>query len=319
MVGVSFNYWIASLKYREHVGISLKGVLPIIPTPFAREGGVDALALGRLVDYAVAGGAGALVFPGVASEDLYLSQTERKAALETVVATTDGRRPVIVGVNADTPETMVALAAEAAAIGADGLMAMAIPAMAPDFAGWFARIADAANGRTIVLQNVFAPRGADLSSAQLQELAEKVPAIRYVKEEGIPSGPKVSDLVHCAGEGFDGVIGGGGARYLLEELDRGVVGTMPAIELLELHVALFDSYRDGDRARAIELFERSLPLLLIQAPYRMRLTKHILKHRGLIDSDAVREKLPEMDEPLKALAIEFFDRAMAMCRTPVDA
>lgn len=298
---------------------SLKGILPIIPTPFAREGGIDLPALRRLVHHAVAGGAGAVVFPGVASEDLYLSQAERKASLETVVDAAAGRRPVIVGVNADKPETMVTLAAEAAAIGADGVMAMAIPAMAPDFVGWFSRIADAAKGRTIIVQNVFAPRGADLSSAQLRELAEEVPAIRYVKEEGIPSGPKVSDLVRCAGDGFDGVIGGGGARYLVEELDRGVVGTMPALELLELHVALFESYREGDRSRALALFERSLPLLLIQAPYRMRLTKHILRHRGLIDSDGVREKLPEMDEPLKALAIEFFDRAMALCRTPVDA
>ena len=43
----------------------------------------------------------------------------------------------------------------------------------------------------------------------------------------------------------------------------------------------------------------------------MRLTKLILKHRGLIDCDAVREPLPEMDEALERLVIELYQRATA--------
>jgi 4-hydroxy-tetrahydrodipicolinate synthase len=140
-------------------------------------------------------------------------------------------------------------------------------------------------------------------------LAGAVPAIRYVKEEGVPSGPTVSRLVSAVGPDLDAVIGGGGARYLLEELDRGAVATMPAIELLSLHVALMTAYQAGRREEAVRLYEQSLPLLLIQAPYRMRLTKLILKHHSLIDTDLVREPLPEMDDTLKKLAIELYTRA----------
>lgn len=288
---------------------TLLGVLPIVPTPFALSGELDLASLRRVVNHAVDAGAAALVYPGVASEDIHLTTHERATCIDVVIQVTGGRVPVIAGVNSADPAEMVSLARGVTAQGADAVMAMAVPAMKDDFSGWFNRIGEAIEGRPIILQNLFAPRGADLSADQMLALAAAVPAIRYVKEEGIPSGPNVSKLVSAVGRDLDGVIGGGGARYLLEELERGAVATMPAIELLSLHVALMAAYQGGRRDDAVRLYEQSLPLLLIQAPYRMRLTKLILKHRGLIETDLVREPLPEMDATLKALAIDLYSRA----------
>ncbi len=287
----------------------LQGVLPVVPTPFAASGAPDLDSLRRLTDHAVRAGAAALVYPGVASEDVHLTTEERSACLTAVVEAAAGRRPVLAGVNSADPAEMVELARGVTAQGAQGIMAMAVPAMRDDLSGWFRRIEAATDGQPIVLQNLGGPRGANLDAAEMIALARAVPAIRYVKEEGIPSGPKVSELVQACGPDLDAVIGGGGARYLLEELDRGAVATMPAIELLDLHVALTEAYAAGRRDEALALYERSLPLLLIQAPYRMRMTKLILKHRGLIETDIVREPLPEMDAPLKKLVLELYERA----------
>ncbi|WP_394199071.1 dihydrodipicolinate synthase family protein [Litoreibacter albidus] len=289
---------------------TLTGVLPIVPTPFTSEGAVDEASLKKVATHAIEAGAAALVFPGVASEDLYLTADERRSALSLVAGVAKERLPVIAGVNSADPAEMVEITRIAVEAGADGVMAMAVPNMGDDCGQWFGRIADAlGEDRPIILQNLFKPRGADLSADDMLSLAHEVSAIRYVKEEGIPSGPKVSRLVAGCGPDLDGVIGGGGARYLLEELDRGAIATMPAIELLDLHVALFRAYVAHDRAEALRLYERSLPLLLIQAPYRMRLTKLILKHRGLIACDDVREPLPEMDKELKEIALELYGRA----------
>ncbi|WP_159587810.1 dihydrodipicolinate synthase family protein [Chelativorans xinjiangense] len=288
--------------------MKLRGVLPIIPTPFDAAGEVDTDGVALLVDHAVRAGAGAVVFPGVASEDLHLRAEERAACLAAASAAAAGHVPLIAGINSDEPGGMVALAEQAASHGADAIMAMAIPAMERDFAHWFARIAAATGGLPIILQNVFRPRGADLSAEAMLRLAREVPAIRYVKEEGVPSGPKVSALVAGCGADLDGVIGGGGGRYLFEELERGIVATMPALELLEIHVALIKAYAAGQREAALRLYERTLPLLLIQAPYRMRMTKLILVLRGLIASDVVREPVPEMDQALKALVQEYYAR-----------
>jgi 4-hydroxy-tetrahydrodipicolinate synthase len=288
--------------------LSLHGVLPIVPTPFDGNGHPDHSALRKVVRYAIDAGAAALVYPGVASEDVHLSAEERAGCMRVVAETANGEIPLIAGVNSADPAEMIALAKIATGLGAKAIMAMAVPAMAPDFAGWFDKMAAATGGLPIILQNLGAPRGAGLSVTQMLDLARAVPAIRYVKEETVPSGPGVSGLVAGGKDCLDGVIGGGGARYLFEELERGVVGTMPAIELLELHVAIMRAYAAGERERALALYERSVPLLLIQAPYRMRLTKVILAHRGLMDNASVREPLPEMDERLERLIVEFYER-----------
>lgn len=289
----------------------LKGILPIVPTPFGADGSADEQSLKRVVVHAIETGASALVYPGVASEDLFLTADERRNCLSLVSRLAEGRLPVIAGVNSADPAEMVEITRMAVENGADGIMAMAVPAMEDQFGTWFSRIADALGpDRPIILQNLFKPRGADLSAEDMLTLAAEIPAIRYVKEEGIPSGPKVSKLVAGCGPDLDGVIGGGGARYLLEELDRGAIATMPAIELLELHVALYRAYTAHNRKEALRLYEASLPLLLIQAPYRMRLTKLILKSQGLIDCDDVREPLPEMDAELKELALEYYERTV---------
>ncbi len=293
----------------------LNGVLPVVPTPFLDNGELDLPSLANLIDFAVDAGASALVYPGVASEDVHLTPEERDACLQTVVTQNRGRLPIVAGVNSNTAEGMVAAAEQAAANGADMIMAMAIPDMGTDFVDWFKRISDATEGRPIILQNLFAPRGADLSAQGMLELAEAVPAIQYVKEEGIPSGAKVSALVAAVGGNLKGVIGGGGARYIFEELERGAVATMPAIELLELHVDLLNAYFQHRREEALALYTKSLPLLLIQAPFRMRMTKHILKHKGLIKSDFVREPLPEMDDQLKHLVLELYEATTSIQET----
>lgn len=287
----------------------LSGVLPVVPTPFSEDGSVDEASLKNIVTYAIDCGAKVLVYPGMASEDIHLSEEERSRCIEVVSEAAAGRVPVIAGVNSPDAEVMVKMAQIMCDKGADGIMAMAVPSMAEKgFKYWFEAIANATGGQPIILQNLFAPRGANLSAEKMLGLAKDVDAIRYVKEEAIPSGPKVSAMVAGAGEVLDGVIGGGGARYVLEELDRGAIATMPAIELLELHVAMLEAYSAGKRDTAYAMYEQSLPILLMQAPYRMRLTKLILKHRGIIKTDIVRESLPEMDNVSKAMVLEMYKK-----------
>jgi 4-hydroxy-tetrahydrodipicolinate synthase len=91
------------------------------------------------------------------------------------------------------------------------------------------------------------------------------------------------------------VFGGAGARYVIDELTRGAKGTMPACEISELHVAMFDRFLRGEERAARDLFERTLPLLNMQAIFRWRLTKEVLKRRGLIENTFVRAPGPELD------------------------
>ena len=93
-----------------------------------------------------------------------------------------------------------------------------------------------------------------------------------------------------------GVIGGA-ARYILDEYERGACAAMPAVENTDLHVALDRAWPEGQKQAAPDLYVRTLPLLTLQAVYRMRLTKHVLMRRGALENADVRTLMPALDEP----------------------
>jgi 4-hydroxy-tetrahydrodipicolinate synthase len=146
-----------------------------------------------------------------------------------------------------------------------------------------------------MVQNAPAPMGIGMPLDKVAELARKVDGIRYVKEEAQPSGQRITQLTELAGDSLDAVFGGAGARYVIDELARGAEGTMPACEITELHVSMLAQYRAGEEKRARDLFERTLPLLNMQAVFRWRLTKAVLQRRGLIESTHTRAPGPELD------------------------
>jgi dihydrodipicolinate synthase/N-acetylneuraminate lyase len=57
----------------------LRGVFPVLPTPFAADAAPDEAAFLRLADFAIEAGADGVVFPGMASEVETLSADEPRA------------------------------------------------------------------------------------------------------------------------------------------------------------------------------------------------------------------------------------------------
>ncbi len=155
---------------------------------------------------------------------------------------------------------------------------------------YFTEVARAAGDAALMLQNVPPPAGAGLDPEVLLEVLAAVPLIRYVKEETLPSGQRLSVLRAKAPANLLGVFGGAGGRYITDELRRGAAGTMPAIELAEVHTALFKAHREGDVDRVRTLFTRMLPVLNVQAVFRWSLTKYVLRKRGLIAD--IRQRMP---------------------------
>ena len=279
------------------VSSSLAGVFPVLPTPFDAEGRLDAPSLRKLVDYLIRCGVDGVTYPGVASEVGQLTPDERQALLDVVLAEVAGRVPVIAGVSSSDAATTIRLAAAASGRGAAALM-VAVP---PDRKGaaeqiaYFTEVAQAAGGAALMLQNVPPPVGAGLDPEVVLEVLAAVPSIRYVKEETLPSGQRLSVLREKAPASLLGVFGGAGGRYITDELRRGAAGTMPAIELAEVHTALFKAHRAGDADRVRALFTRMLPVLNVQAVFRWSLTKYVLKKRGLIADTRQRMPGPLLD------------------------
>ena len=278
--------------------MTLKGILPVLPTPFLADG-VDGDAMRRLVRFALDAGVDGVVFPGFASEVETLTVDERAFLLGIVVAETGGRVPVVAGASAATVDEVVRHGGQALSLGVHHLMVQAPKSLGtgPEaVADFLAAAAAQLPGIRIILQNAPAPRGSDLSPQAVLDVVRKVPAVRYVKEETLPAGPAITAILADAPSNLIGVIGGGGARYILDEYDRGACAAMPALEIADRHVALDRAHRAGDRAAARRIYVETLPLLVLQAVYRMRLTKQVLCRRGILDGTIVRAPTPELDD-----------------------
>lgn len=276
---------------------ALEGVLPILPTIFTERGEIDEPGMRRVLDYVVDSGASGIVFPGLASEYDVLEKDERLHLTARVGEWVDGRIDFVVGASARSTPDAAAYALAGARAGASAAMILTPHALADDLAAMaaFFRDVHAEAGIDIMLQNAPAPMGIGLALDRVAALAREVPGIRYVKEEAPPSGQRITQLGELAGDALDAVFGGAGARYVIDELTRGARGTMPACEITELHVAMHRAFAGGDEIRARDLFERTLPLLNMQAIFRWRLTKAVLRRRGLIASEYTRARGPELD------------------------
>ncbi|HAC81887.1 MAG TPA: dihydrodipicolinate synthase family protein [Deltaproteobacteria bacterium] len=277
----------------------LKGIFPVIPTLFKDDDKVDPGAVQSVVRFALDAGAHGVVFPGVASEYNFLSVEERGELMSVVFDEVGGRVPIIGGASAATSEEAIVAGQYAKDHGIAHLMIMAPSGLGQDVDAhrdFFARITAQLADVEIILQNAPSPIGAGLKADAIASLVEANPAITYTKEETLPSGPVITELLAKEIPQLNGVLGGGGARYIIDELNRGALGALPAVELTDLHVAIYEAHAAGDFDRARELYRNSLPLLACQMIYRMRLTKYVLKQRGIIDRLHVRAPLPELDE-----------------------
>jgi len=275
----------------------ISGVFPVLPTPFDAQGAPDVAGLRTLVRYLLSCGVDGITYPGVASEVGKLSVPERLELTAAVLAEVAGRVPVIAGVSSGDPEITIALAQAAVSAGATALMVADPPdrLTAQAQISYFTQIAAAVPTATLMLQNVPLPVGAGLDPNVLLEILAAVPSIRYIKEETLPSGQRLTELLARGPASLVGVFGGAGGRYITDELRRGAAGTMPAIELAEVHVALFAAHRAGDHAKVRDLFTRMLPVLNVQAVFRWSLTKYVLQKRGLIACMNQRTPGPLLD------------------------
>ena len=277
--------------------MSLSGIFPVLPTPFDASGAPDEASLRRLVRYVVASGADGATYPGVASEVGELATDERLRLVAVVQDELAGRLPLIVGISSTSAETSAMLARDAQARGAAAFM-VAAPADRKDTPAQVAFFSELAARVSVplMLQNVPPPAGAGLTPDALMPILHAVPAVAYVKEETLPSGQRLSEVRKQAPPSLLAVFGGAGGRYVTDELRRGAAGSMPAIELAEVHAKLMAAHRAGDHDRVREVFTRMLPILNVQAVFRWALTKYVLHKRGLIAHPRQRAAGPSLDD-----------------------
>ncbi|HVJ03158.1 MAG TPA: dihydrodipicolinate synthase family protein [Sphingomonas sp.] len=298
---------------------TINGAFPVLPTIFTEGGAIDEAGVRAVADWAIGCGVDGVVFPGLASEYDHLTLDERLQLIALIGERAAGRAAFVCGAGGKTDAESEAVMAAAAQAGARAVMVVTPARYADDvegLAGFYRRLAAVADV-PIMLQNAPSPMGLGLSPESVLDVVRAAPGIRYVKEETMPCGQRITVLREQGAGLLDGVFGGAGGRYITDELARGAIGTMPAVEIADLHVQLVAANRAGEWGRVRWLFERTLPLLTMQAIFRWRLTKEVLRRRGLIESAYVRAPGPALDRHDQRELGELLD-GLADLLTPVD-
>lgn len=271
-------------------GEPFRGVFAIPVTPFDERGALDEVSLRRCIDFCIEGGAHGIVTPVNASEFSSLTDDERKRVAEIAVEQTAGRIPVVIGTSGVSTEHAVLLSRHADAIGADAIIAMppyvrkAPPA---EIYAYYRALSEAVT-IPIWIQDYVAPVGTPMSADLLTRLLRELEHIDYLKEESTPAGQMMTRVLHQAGAHVKGIMGGAAGRYLMDEVRRGACGTMPACEVVDLHVQLWELIESGDEAAARAFYNRLLPLLNIESLYSFSIYKAVLHRRGVIATTVTR-------------------------------
>lgn len=275
----------------------VRGLIPVLATPFHPDGEVDLVSLAGLVGFQVESMVAGVAVFGFASEGFALTAAERAAILRTVAAEAGEWLPVVAGVAATGTRDAIDQVRAAAEHGASVAMVVPpfmvkpSPAQMVDFYGEVAT----RGGLPIMVQDAPGPTGVTMPVPLLVELS-KLDGVESVKVETQPTAPKVGAVVDGSAADFL-VLGGQNAQFLLEEYARGAVGTMPACEFPDLLQEPLAFWTAGDAPRARASFARLLPLIRfgLQPGIAWSIHKHVLVRRGIIRSATVRTPAVDAD------------------------
>lgn len=292
---------------------SMRGVYPILVTPFDEAGRIDDESMRRLIDFNLDAGVHGL---GVAlgSEIFKLSETERDRVTAIVVEQVAGRVPVVINTGAPGTDLAVFYSRRAEELGADALMILPpsfMPVTGPEMLDYYRQISDAVN-IPIFLQDVAT---STIPAPLARQIAEECEWVQYIKVESAPITAKVAAMADAAGDVLT-IFGGAGGGYFIEELRRGSVGTMPFCSQPEAFVAIWDLCQAGDEAAAFERFYQELvPISRISGQSTglfYAVHKQLLVHRGIIKTATVRSPAPPVDpligQELQRLLDELYPR-----------
>lgn len=291
------------------------GILGVVQTPFSAGGDIHWHSLERLVEDALAARVDGFLVPAVASENALLSLDEKIALAGRVQAMAAKHVPVFWGVGDSSEATISAIAEAARRAGAAGCL-VAVPsdlyANQAAIVPYFERVAQSVPVPLMVQDLQFDGPGMDI--ATIAELCQRVDAVRYLKIETVPAGPKYSAVL-AATEGRIHVSGGWAVPQMIEALDRGVHAMIPECSMVRIYKAVDRLHRTGDRGQARQLFNRLAPVLAFanqQLAVSVRFFKRLLVHKGIFDTARCRLPGPDFDVYQERTANELIDLVLSI-------
>ncbi len=172
------------------MALSLRGVFPVLQTPFDETGAIDEPVLRHEISWVFDCGADGVTVAMV-SEILRLDDHERRELASLVCTEAAARGPAIVSVGAESTRTAVGLAEQAQAAGAAAVMAippLSVLALDRELERYYGAILQATDV-PVVVQDASSYVGVPIPIEVLARLHDRYAERLYFKPEAEPIGP----------------------------------------------------------------------------------------------------------------------------------
>ena len=239
-------------------GKPLRGLYPIMETPFTADDKLNTDALANEVKFLNRGRVAGMIWPVFASSWSTLSDAERIEGAETILAAGKGGKTAMAIAVQNTAwdiPTSVRYAKHAAEHGADAIVAI------PPNNGWnvsdqavidYYKTIAAATELPLIVQT----RGT-ISVDLMLEMFKQIPTMKATKDE-------VGDTLARAGQLIQGTdnklavwaAGGGTGPQLMQTLPLGIVGLCPTPQFADLLQQAMEFYWAGKKHEAFDMWSR---------------------------------------------------------------
>jgi 4-hydroxy-tetrahydrodipicolinate synthase len=290
-----------------------KGVFPVAPTVFDADGRLDLAGQKRAIDFMIDAGSQGLCILANFSEQFVLTDEERDTVMTAVLDHVAGRVPVIVTTTHFSTFVCAERSRRAQQHGAAMVMVM------PPCHGATFRVPEAAiyefyrgvsDAISIPIMVQDAPvAGTPLSVPFLARMAKEIGNLSYFKIEVPQAAAKLRALIEAGGEAIEGPWDGEEAITLLADLDAGATGAMTGGGYPDGIRQIIDAYFAGDRATALDAYQRWLPLINYEnRQCGLAACKVLMKEGGVIAHETLRSPQLAMHPATRAGLIEIARR-----------
>lgn len=206
----------------------LMGMGIALITPFKKDGSVDFDALERLVDYQIENGTDYLVILGTTAETPTLTEEEKDEIARVVIAKTNKRLPIVMGIGGNNTRTVVEKIKSTDLSQVDAVLSVVPYYNKPSQEGIYQHYKAIAQATStpIVLYNVPGRTGVNMKAETILRLANEFPNIVGIKEAS-GNFAQIDEIIKNKPNHFMVISGDDGITFPLITL--GAVGVISVI------------------------------------------------------------------------------------------
>jgi 4-hydroxy-tetrahydrodipicolinate synthase len=231
---------------------SFNGLFPIASTPFTPDDKLDLDCLGNEVKFCNRGGVPGLIWPQIASGWSTLTNDERFAGAEAMIAAgKGGKTAIVIGVQTkgnDLPGA-IAFAKHAAQHGANAICSLPPEGDNAAIVEYYKAVG-AATGLPLFVQT-----SGNESVDLVVQLFNEIPTVSVVKDEAGDPLKRVTELL-AKTDGKLAVFAGKGVRQMMDEMRLGFTGFAPLVGMADIYQQAWELYKAGKVRESYDMFGR---------------------------------------------------------------